>query len=448
MTQNYFSLTDLLIIPLNVFIVFALCLWLSRRYKPGDLYRYFWIGLGLRLIGGLFHFLYHRFVYQGGDTFNYYLGITEYHEAMIQHPIDWLRSLFLSGDNYPESIKQICKFEMHYATEEALTIKVGSILGIFGLNSFLSIGLWFSLFSFFGSWRMYLVFKDKYPDIGNALIIPFLLVPSCFFWGSSISKDALTLGAFGLFFHAFYFIFFKKQFKVSLFIWLLLSTYIVAMIKGYILVLFFPALLFLSYFILLNNIQQRLLKLLIIPISLLLLSFVANSSLNWLSNSDVFNQYVNDQTTESIKNQYEYLSKQTEARSSYDLGDFEPTPDGVLKVMPKAINVTLYRPYLGEINSVALLISGVESLLTILLTFWVIMKTGVLRFFKLLFSDAYLLFCLLFVLLFSSIVGITSGNFGSLMRYKIPIMPFYFIILVIIYYRRKNINNRPCIHDK
>jgi ABC-type uncharacterized transport system permease subunit len=48
-------------------------------------------------------------------------------------------------------------------------------------------------------------------------------------------------------------------------------------------------------------------------------------------------------------------------------------------------------------------------------------------------GNKMVLLCVLFSLIFSLAVGLTSGNFGTLMRYKIPMMPFYFSALAMIY---------------
>ena len=42
------------------------------------------------------------------------------------------------------------------------------------------------------------------------------------------------------------------------------------------------------------------------------------------------------------------------------------------------------------------------------------------------------MFCFFFSILFALFVGATTLNFGTLVRYKIPCMPFYVIALVLI----------------
>ena len=52
-------------------------------------------------------------------------------------------------------------------------------------------------------------------------------------------------------------------------------------------------------------------------------------------------------------------------------------------------------------------------------------------------ADETLQFCLIFTLIFAFAVGISTSNFGSLVRYKIPCMPFYTAFLIILFYPPK-----------
>jgi hypothetical protein len=63
------------------------------------------------------------------------------------------------------------------------------------------------------------------------------------------------------------------------------------------------------------------------------------------------------------------LSTKNDDGSGYTLSSMEATPLGMLKVAPEAINVTLFRPYLWESRKPVVLITAVESFLTLLFTF-------------------------------------------------------------------------------
>ena len=53
-------------------------------------------------------------------------------------------------------------------------------------------------------------------------------------------------------------------------------------------------------------------------------------------------------------------------------------------------------------------------------------------------SEPYLVFALVFSLGFAFAVGISTWNFGTLVRYKLPLMPIFGSMLVILYYKTQN----------
>jgi hypothetical protein len=52
------------------------------------------------------------------------------------------------------------------------------------------------------------------------------------------------------------------------------------------------------------------------------------------------------------------------------------------------------------------------------------------------------LFCLIFSLMFSFGIALSSNNFGTLVRYKIPAIPLYLIALLLIYYYGIKLSDR------
>ncbi|MBS1655774.1 MAG: hypothetical protein JSU05_13065, partial [Bacteroidetes bacterium] len=69
------------------------------------------------------------------------------------------------------------------------------------------------------------------------------------------------------------------------------------------------------------------------------------------------------------------------------------------------------------------------------LTLYFMFKKGVGKFFSLSMSDPRLIASFLFALIFAVAVGSSTPNFGALSRYKIPCMPFYLLVLFIIYHK-------------
>jgi hypothetical protein len=126
-----------------------------------------------------------------------------------------------------------------------------------------------------------------------------------------------------------------------------------------------------------------------------------------------------------------------EEGSKYDLGKIEPTPIGMATKIPAGIIVTLFRPYLWEVKKPIMLLSSLEGLAFIILTLMVFYKVGFFNTIKKIAKDPNLLFFFIFSMIFAFAVGISTGNFGTLSRYKIPCMPFFAALLLILYYQHK-----------
>jgi hypothetical protein len=120
--------------------------------------------------------------------------------------------------------------------------------------------------------------------------------------------------------------------------------------------------------------------------------------------------------------------------SSYDIGDFTPTPAGVLSKLPICVVTTLFRPFLFESRSALMLISALENTVLLLFFLRLFFRIGIIRFFKLLSTQSILFFSFGFSISFAFMVGLSSGNFGNLVRYKIPCIPFFLVSLVIMNY--------------
>jgi hypothetical protein len=75
-----------------------------------------------------------------------------------------------------------------------------------------------------------------------------------------------------------------------------------------------------------------------------------------------------------------------------------------------------------------------------LFTLYVLLKVGILSFLGGIFKNPAIIYCFWFSVLFALFVGATTLNFGTLVRYKIPCLPFYIIALVLILERKKQIN--------
>jgi hypothetical protein len=118
--------------------------------------------------------------------------------------------------------------------------------------------------------------------------------------------------------------------------------------------------------------------------------------------------------------------------NSFDIGDFDPSLEGALGKAYLAIPAGLFRPFIWEAKNPMMVISGLENLLLLYFTIQLLLKKKVIGFFTSILQDPMLTFAFIFSIFFAFGVGLSTSNFGSLVRYRIPLMPFYVLVLVVI----------------
>lgn len=139
-------------------------------------------------------------------------------------------------------------------------------------------------------------------------------------------------------------------------------------------------------------------------------------------------------TAESTARWLSYVSER-EGGSGYTLGDFDYSFSGIIRKTPSAIWVTLFRPYMWEVKNLAMFFSALESLILLIFTVSVLVNIIIQRKIMTLFTNPVVVFCLVFSIIFAFAIGISTYNFGTLVRYKIPMMPFYIIGLCLILFQ-------------
>jgi hypothetical protein len=124
------------------------------------------------------------------------------------------------------------------------------------------------------------------------------------------------------------------------------------------------------------------------------------------------------------------------AGSGYTLGELDGSLGSMVRLAPEAINVSLFRPYLWEVNNPLMLLSALESALLLLFCLFILIKknTGVLG----ALAEPDVFFALIFSICFAFAVGVSTFNFGTLVRYKIPLLPFFLVALILIRYHSKS----------
>jgi hypothetical protein len=225
-------------------------------------------------------------------------------------------------------------------------------------------------------------------------------------------------------------IFINRQINVKYIILLLVCMYVIYSVKKYILLCYLPAMLmwiFAGHF---TRIRSTVIKIMLVPFVIAAVVALGYLAVTKIGEDDP--RYSIDKIAITARvTAYDigfYTGK--DAGSGYSLGELDGTFTGMVKLAPQAVNVSLFRPYLWEVRNPLMLLSAFESFAFLVLTVYALFRSR-----KILWraaGDPTILFCFVFSITFAFAVGISTFNFGTLTRYKIPLLPFYLMGLVLL----------------
>jgi hypothetical protein len=420
------QIADLFLTPFYLLLIYGLAYAVqpsvTNRYtKP-----YFIPALTLKLVGGLAFGIIFNTLY-GGDTNQYYKLTGIVHEAFGDSFTTGLRLLFIKNREADPSLFHYTErmFWLGRDSTEYLPIQVGAVLGLFCFNNYSVITVGFATLSFTGMWAMYVTFVKLRPQIYKELAVAVFFIPSVFFWGSGLMKDPLCLGALGWIFYAFYRGFIERKNIPRCILIGYIAGSILVSTKIYILLAFLPPALLWVFNEYSARMSSPVLRAVAKPVLLTVGAVIGLLALNSLSKLD--SRFDVDKIGAQSKLTADYLLgvSQAEHGSGYSLGEQDGTIGGMLKLAPQAIVVSLFRPFIWEAHNPTMLLSAIEASYFLFLTLRIFYRVGIAKTLKAISSSPAITLCFVFSIIFAIAVGVSSGNFGTLVRYKIPLMPFY-----------------------
>jgi hypothetical protein len=372
-----------------------------------------------------------------GDQIVLYFGEGEHFASLIKENTDNLYLLFTKGG---QTIDQIANEKGYLAMESNyLVVKVSIVLCLLTGSKFFLINIILGYLSFLASWQLFKVFYTLYPQVHKLLAISTLAIPSVTFWSSGINKDTLCMIGIGILSKGLFDLIIKnRQILLNSFL-TIIGIYFVYTIKSYIILSYLP---FLLYFLvrykvtLTNNDFLRFILRVTVPTI-----FILSAAYIFVNSENLFKEFSSEKILESVsRTQGAFTGAWNDsAGSNFTLGEFDGSFGGFVRLTPIAIVTTFFRPFIWECKSLIMYLTSFEGMAMLFFLLKIFFtKNGIKTFFLSLISNSVVLYCLGFALLFGVFVGVSTFNFGSLTRYKIPCIPFYAVGLSIIYYNIKN----------
>ncbi len=434
--MQYITIFDYLLLPVYLFIFYAIVKKVAVKYPDAELRKYFFMAFYLHMFGAVAYALMVQYYYGYGDSFVFYYGSDFLSTRLLRDPGNY--QYFLKS---AEDVKTWYDFEvgdMNYSgyfgiSSNLFVMKISALLSFLAFNKYLIITLFFGLFAFAGVWKLFLVFKDINKDKEVKLLAwAILYTPSIWFWGSGLIKDSICIGGIGFIIHFLYKFFVKKEVSLKNIISLIVLAYIVGTIKSYIIIVLSVSLSVFVFYKFVTPFKNLVIRGFIIMIFLtvvLLVAFVANFGEQLQQLADESKVQV-----DTYQKNYDAVQMEDErSKGSVKSDEIDASISGLLLHSPVAIFTCLFRPFIWESRKIFILFSALEATLLLFATLYLLFKMKFLDFLKGIFSNPFVLSFFIMSIIFALIIGFTTYNFGTMARYKIILLPFYFFTLVSLY---------------
>jgi len=425
---------DFILTPLYLAIIYVFARGVvQKRIENEPYYKYYVAGLFAKIFGGLGVCLIYMYYYNGGDTIVYF------HDAKLIASLSYSNPGNLVTILYKPTLSLVEWHFMNFNINDQpmmagdpyawFVVKCTWIFTLAGLGSFFATVILLNVITFIPVWKLYKIFMREFPSLHREFAFAIFFIPSVAFWGSGLLKDNLTFSAVCLFSHAIYSILIIKKNYLIHFIQIFISYYVLTSLKPYIFFALLPGSFLWMTTIGLGKFNNKLIRSVTAPALLIIAALTGYLALSKMG--DKLGGYsVESVMTKAVATQQD-LKQDYNLGNSFDIGDFDATAESMLSKAPIAITSALFRPFLWEARNPVMLISAMENFLLLIFSLYILYKVKVIYLFRLLIRHHLLLFSLVFSLFFSFGVGLSTSNFGSMVRYKIPAMPFFLASLII-----------------
>jgi hypothetical protein len=410
-------------IPVLIVLV-MLAAFVIRRLTPVER-TYAWVSFVAHQVAAVAMIAVTRDYYEGGDMLAYQLFGTLYAARL--------------RDNLLETAPALLDLVLQRSDAAHLPgALMGSSTGsIQGLSAFMMFLLADSLYavcaviacaSFLSKLAVYQVAKREFPAASPRwLLVACLLIPSAVFWSSGLLKEPLAVIGLSMLVRGGYQLTLRARSVRSL-IWIAAGGLLVGLLKPYLLP---PCGLGAGAFLLLRGLRRRAERDLLLPTRYVIAGaavaiiaiFVTGATAPYLSPDNLADEAMNMRAT----------GARIEGGSNFDLGSAQSASIiGQLSLAPLALLTVLFRPAIFEATNVLMFLNSLEMSVVVVLLATALVRRGAAGTLQELMRAPALVFCAVFVFTLAIGVGLTTTNLGTLSRYRMPLMSFFGILLVVL----------------
>lgn len=385
----------------------------------------------VKLLAGLALFIIYTRYYperKYADIFRYYDDSKIMFDALQNKPYDFFRMFtgFHSGDKdlrvYYDAMLNWYNSEMIFNDSRTM-IRLNALMRFFSMQTYFPHVVFMCFLSFCGLTALFKVFTDEVKNKTYEILFGVFMLPSVLLWSSGVIKEALLLFSIGMLIYYQHKMVKEWRFPLRDMIIFLFFIFCLLNIKSYILFAILPGLIAYGW-------TQR-------YSTLPLLKFLIVHTFYFLTLFNLSSLFTHHPVPELLHNkqkEFYVVASREKANSVIRLPKIHSVWKSLLKAAPAAFVTTLLRPHLFEANNIMLLMAALENGLIILLIVIAFFGTDRQQLRK---APPIFFLALFFTIIMFTLIGLVTPILGAIVRYKVPALPFLFLLLAVIYNREK-----------
>lgn len=394
---------------LNLAFLSGIAWWVWTR-ENSVMKKFYWPTLLIKLLAGIALGVIYSTYYPNSDTFYFFNSAVQVSQQAHTDFTGYFNFLLSHSEGYFLGEARTMFF-----------IKITSVVALLTANNYWIASLYFSLFSFFSAWWLTTSISRYFKEYELAAVIAFLLFPSCVFWSSGIVKESLAVAGLFCITAVCLRIWVENKITITGIVMVILSIWVVWNLKYYYIGLFVPILLtawLTKRIISLWKIKSFGIEILLWA-GMLIIGLVGAS----LTHPNFFLSRVLEVI---VSNNASFLaaSSPDNVIQYYHL---DASWFSMLMNAPWALFSGLFRPMIGEVDSIMQAAASVENFILLILTIW---AAPSLRNLKKSPHRVLIISILAYSVILCVFLALSTPNFGTLIRYRVGFLPFFVFLLV------------------
>ncbi len=406
---------------------FVLLIYKWKFFNVPEIPRWYFVAVFLlKFMAGItLAFLFIKY-FNGGDTYSYFENACRIHELALSNPRQFL--MVMAGSDAPELTPFYDSLGL-WKSYELFDFDAQTIIRINALIRFVSFGiynvhvLFFSFFSLSGIMAFYRIMRRPAWRNHKLLFAGLFMFPSLMFWTSGILKEGVLMLGMGFLFYGLHLLFHFKNRFINARVVLLFALLLMAMVKMYVLAVLIPGIAAwiwvektsLKHIWLKFGITHVVYFLILFNVHYILPEMNAVEVLYYKQhNSIVFADYM-------------------QSRSIIHPPAIELSLMSILLNTPAALWSAIINPLITDAHNPFALLSAIENLVLIGCLLLAVTFSSKVK------PQHFPLFVLamLFTLMLYILIGFTATTAGSLVRFKVPALPFLIFISALLFDKSK-----------